>query len=538
MRGSAGLIGISALGPLLEACGGGGSSASTAAGTTVAGSSLKAAPKFAMLAPGSLPYMDVIQGFDANSYNVLRNGVEPLLKISPSGALGPGLATSFKQVDALTFVYELREGVEFWDGSALTPEDVIFSVQRSAGETSLVNYYWSTLKSATKTGPMEVTIKITQPTAFQPYIPAYAGLLVVSKKYAEKLGSKFGTPNGGTMGTGPYVIDSQWNADEGITLEANTSYWDKANEPLVRKVEYHVISDPSAALTAAQSGQVQGLLDPSPIEAGQWSHVGFSTISKPGLASVFFGFNTQMEPFDDVHARRAFAHCIDREGLASGVFKGGLEAATVITPPSQWAGMVSEAEARKNGAATMQYPFDVEAAKAELKKSKYPNGFTLECPVEPNRPYVLQTAEATAEALKQIGVDMSVKEISEEVYGENQANHEVPLQIVRYTADNNDPLNQQYYICFGKFAEKGQPNFANYKSAKMDKLLTTYDSTPIGSTKLKLANQVNELIQEDLPYAPVGWPDATILLKEGFGMKRWDGYTDTFGPLLNLLGAV
>lgn len=535
-RTSVALAGATTLSSLfLEACGGGSARSRTSA---VGGGALKPAKSLGVRSPGALPYLDVVQGFDPHSYNVLRNGVEPLLKIDAQGSLHPGLAASFRQPDPLTLIYALREDVEFWDGSKLTPEDVIFSIKRSAGSKSLVSYYWSSLKSATKTGPMEVTVKLTQPTAFQPFIPAYVGLLVVSKRFAEKLGPKFGTPGGGTMGTGPYIMDSQWNADEGITMHANPNYWDKANRALITTVHFSVITDPSAGLTAAQSGQTQAYLDPGPQETVQYSDVGFRPVVAPGLANVLFGFNVMTAPFDDIHVRRAFAHCIDRNGLANGPFKRGMKAATVLNTPSQWAGMLSLAQAIRRSAQTMQYPFSIADAKRELAQSKHPKGFSVELPVDPNRPFVLQTAQDTAANLKEIGINMTIKTITDDVYNTNQSDHGVPIQIVRYTADNNDPLNTQYYVCFGKYAVKGQTNFANYKSAKMDRLLTAYDSAPIGPEKLRLALAVNALIQIDLPYAAVGWVEATMLLQKGFGIKRWDGYTDTFGPLFNLVGKV
>ena len=61
---------------------------------------------------------------------IARHIFEPLVFMNELQALGPGLASSWKLIDDLTWEFKLRAGVKFHDGSALTADDVIFSFNR------------------------------------------------------------------------------------------------------------------------------------------------------------------------------------------------------------------------------------------------------------------------------------------------------------------------------------------------------------------------------------------------------------------------
>src|SRR5688572_9935086 len=53
----------------------------------------------------------------------------------------PGLAVSWKQTSPTTWVFNLRQGVKFHDGSDFTADDVVFSIKRGQGPTSNFRVY-------------------------------------------------------------------------------------------------------------------------------------------------------------------------------------------------------------------------------------------------------------------------------------------------------------------------------------------------------------------------------------------------------------
>ena len=112
--------------------------------------------------PASLDYA---YAFDYPDNSVLANVCESLLRLNPDYTLSPSLATSFSNPDPLTWVYELRDGVTFHDGSPLTAADAVASMQRIMDPT--VGSAWASVyqnvDSITQTGPMEVTVKTRIP---------------------------------------------------------------------------------------------------------------------------------------------------------------------------------------------------------------------------------------------------------------------------------------------------------------------------------------------------------------------------------------
>ena len=123
----------------------------------------------------------------------------------------------------------LKDGVTFWDGKPMTADDVVFSLGR-ARDAKLGGFYpqvFARVKDIKATGPLEVTITMTEPDYwFRSELSGPAGV-VLEKAFVEAAGEKFGTVDGGTMCTGPYKLDS-WKTGEGVTIVKNDTYWDTA----------------------------------------------------------------------------------------------------------------------------------------------------------------------------------------------------------------------------------------------------------------------------------------------------------------------
>lgn len=77
------------------------------------------------------PYsLDYAYAFDYADNQVLANMCESLLRLNPDYSLSPGLAESFANPDPLTWVYQIRDGVTFHDGTPLTAADAVASMNR------------------------------------------------------------------------------------------------------------------------------------------------------------------------------------------------------------------------------------------------------------------------------------------------------------------------------------------------------------------------------------------------------------------------
>ena len=132
----------------------------------------------------------------------------------------------------LTLVFTLHDGVKFWDGTTLTSDDVVYSLQRQTNP-KLGGFYgavFNRVASITATSPTVVTIKLKQPDYWLPGELSSTPGFIIEKKFAEAAGAKYGTPAGGAMCSGPYKLKN-WAVGDKLAVVANPDYWDKALAP-------------------------------------------------------------------------------------------------------------------------------------------------------------------------------------------------------------------------------------------------------------------------------------------------------------------
>jgi peptide/nickel transport system substrate-binding protein len=93
----------------------------------------------------------------------LQNIYEPLVRRDKQSKLEPGLAVKWGQTSPSTWFFDLRQGVKFHDGTPLTAEDVVFSLNRANGKGSNMLTYFATVKAIRKVGDFRVEIDTNVP---------------------------------------------------------------------------------------------------------------------------------------------------------------------------------------------------------------------------------------------------------------------------------------------------------------------------------------------------------------------------------------
>lgn len=122
---------------------------------------------------------------------------EGLLGFGDDLSLQPAVAESWKQPDNVTYVYTLRHGVTFGDGTPLTAEDVVasFLYQMNPKSASQLAAFFSSVDTVTATGDNEVTVKLKAPNVQFQYTPAHMAGFLFSKKQLEEFPEDIGTPD-------------------------------------------------------------------------------------------------------------------------------------------------------------------------------------------------------------------------------------------------------------------------------------------------------------------------------------------------------
>ncbi|GGF19250.1 ABC transporter substrate-binding protein [Subtercola lobariae] len=267
--------------------------------------------------------VDPFQSADYTPNMINSNMCENLMAQTPDFQIKPNLAASFTNPDPLTWVYELRTDVTFWDGTPMTADDVVFSMEHNlTDKTSFYNYLYANVASIVKTGDSEVTVKLNAPDyLFNQELASYAGV-VVEKKFYDEHGTDVGTPTVGVMCTGPYQYDT-WTQGQSITLTRYDNYWNKSLTPKVKELDFTFLTDDAAITSGLLSGQIDGTYSP-PI-AGE-AQLKASSVGKyyegPAPLAVNLVVANPNGALSNANVRKALELAIDWKGIGKQVYGG------------------------------------------------------------------------------------------------------------------------------------------------------------------------------------------------------------------------
>lgn len=324
------------------------------------------------------------------------------------------LAKSWEQVDDTTWLFKLRDGVTFHDGSAFTAEDVIFSMDRALAETSNFKHVLASVKSykALDDTTVEIITKMPNPILLNDLLD----LMILDKQWAKAHGA--GVPinlQAGEKaysathanGTGPYKLVSRAQGEKTV-LAANRNYWGKIGN--VSEVILTPINNASTLVSALLSSDVD-LVMPLPLQdiGRVEASKGVKVISSPEARTMYLGMDQWRDqiiespvkgnPFKDLRVRQAFAHAINAQAIIDRVMQGHATLATQY---------VMEKVNGFNPNLT-RLSYDPEKAKALLAEAGYPNGFELTMDCSTDR-YVNdgQICQAVVSLLAKIGVKINL----------------------------------------------------------------------------------------------------------------------------------
>jgi len=300
-----------------------------------------------------------------------------LTKTDQLATLRPGLAEKWEQApgDTKTWIFHLRKGVKFHDGSDFNADAVIWNLDRyfkndspqfEAAASGMSKARVPLMGSYKKVDDATVAITTTTPASYFPYMAVY--LLFTSPTSFEKAGKDWGkVATLPAAGTGPFKI-SRVVPRERVELLKNDGYWDAAKKAKVDKVVLMPVPEANARLAALRSGQVDWIEVPPADGIASLQSAGF-TITKGSYPHVwpwFFNIGATNSPFKDVRVRQALNYCVDRDGIVQ--FLSG-----TAEPSVGWL----KASDPNFGSPTNRYKFDPAKGKAMLAEA----GFTPQKPL-------------------------------------------------------------------------------------------------------------------------------------------------------------
>ena len=454
--------------------------------------------------------LDPAFAYDHTTNQVVNQITEGLLTLDSDGVIQNKLCKSWQAMDPLTYVYDIRDDVKFSDGTPMTMDDVLFSVKRHM-DTALASYlawFFDNVESIEQTGDWQLTVKLSKPDASWQYAFASTAGHIISKAYCEAHPDDFGTPTGGILGTGAYVLDS-WTTGSEIVLKANDNYW-AGETPDAKTVDFQVIEDDTTRITAMVNGQLDLTLDPPTELLSQLESAGNVQLSEvPAFSVLYMAMNCQKEPFNDVNVRKAISYAIDKKALYDSMLtkEGTLANSSVPFSESLYG---ADAAAWKEFVPTVpECTADLEKAKAAMAASAYPDGFDCTLAVN-NNSLRNSIALYVQQALKQIGINVTIEtksgdEMITVQFGSNGRDYD--MAIVKWEADYPDPSGNVYPLYYSANASEGGANTCNYANPAYDALIDTeLASTDLSERTASMESALN-ILAEDCPsvifYYPV-----------------------------------
>jgi ABC-type transport system substrate-binding protein len=283
--------------------------------------------------------------------------------------VAPGLATSWEvdEIDRTRWVFHLRKGVKFHDGTDFNADAVVFNLGRIFDEKSpqfdapaspIVRSILSMLKSWEKIDDDTVAIYTTLPFSYFPYL--VPRILMVSPTAWEKAGRNWTEFGKAPAGTGPFKI-TKVTPRVSVEMSRNPDYWDPERVPKLDRMIVMPMPEANTRVAALRAGQVDWIEVPPADAIDSLKAAGFQISLWPYPHTWPYVLNTSgTSPFRDRRVRQAANYAVDREGLVK-LLNGTAEPATGLYPEGH----------PVFGNPINHYSFDPAKAKALLKEAGY-----------------------------------------------------------------------------------------------------------------------------------------------------------------------
>ena len=365
--------------------------------TTVAMLGTLAAPAFArdtitlgmVLEPPTLdPTANAAAAIDEVVYANLFQG---LTRIALDGSVQPALAESWQaEAGGKAYVFHLRPGVTFHDGSTFDARDVIFSLDRARApdSTNAQKALFQGIASVQAIDPQTVRIGLTAPDGGLPFKLAWGDAVMLDQASIASIATH-------PVGTGPFKF-GEWRQGDRIRLDAYDGYW--GPRPALKSATFRFIPDPSAAFAAMMAGDLDAFpIYPAPETLPQLqADPRFKVLIGTTEGETILAMNHKNAHLSDGRIRAAIAHAINRQDLIEGAMFGyGTPIGTHFPPHHpDYADLTGASD------------YDPQAAKTLLAQAGAEN-LTLRLALPPP-PYARRGGEILAAQLRAVGIQTRI----------------------------------------------------------------------------------------------------------------------------------
>ena len=433
----------------------------------------------------------------AGTREVLFNLYEGLVKATSSGAIEAAVASDYQVADdAKSILFTLRDGIKYWDGTAVTVDDVIFSINRYAdiqGEESA----FSVLESVEAQGDNQILVTLSEANSEFIYLLTCA---IIPASYDE-------TTEECPQGTGPFKFVS-YTAGESLEVEKNENYW-KENCPYLDAVTFKIVTDADTAILQLNSGTLDIYQYLTSDQAASIDSEKFNIqVGNVNYVQGMF-LNNAAEPFDNELVRQAIYYAVDRQEISDMLFDGKSHIIGTNLIPAMSAYYDESLETA--------YTHDVEKAKELLKEAGYEDGFEFTITVPNNYAPHEGTAQIIAENLAEVGITANIELVEFTTWYSDcyvDRNYEATVVAVDGT------LAPSSY--FSKNVSTASNNFTNYSNPEFDEVYEQALAETDLDKKVDYYRQLQKILSDDA--ASIYCQDPSNLLAINADLEGYEFY--------------
>jgi peptide/nickel transport system substrate-binding protein len=398
------------------------------------------------------------------------NVYEGLVQFAADGSALPRLALSWEiSSDGLTYVFHLKSGVRFHDGSEFDAAAARYSLERilAPGSTNPQRARLRAIRAIEAVDPLTLRVLLSRRSGGLLQSLAFGSAVMVSPASAMNNAVQ-------PIGTGPFRF-LRWRRGDSITLERNPDY--QGPPALLSQVTFKFITDPTAAFAALMAGDVDAFSNyPAPESFSQFAvDRRFKVLTGTTEMETVLGLNERVAPLRNVLVRRAISYALDRHAIIDGAMFGYGTPIGSHFPPGNPAYVDL----------TGMYPHDIAKAKELLTQAGYPHGFSMTLKLPPPS-YARRSGEIVASQLAQIGIRVQIENLEwaqwlDQVY----TRHDFDMSIVGHA----EPLDYDIYA--------RDDYYFGYSSPEFKALIAALDDSVDPAARKDLLQQIQRKLADD-----------------------------------------
>jgi peptide/nickel transport system substrate-binding protein len=420
----------------------------------------------------------------------------------------PGLFSAWQTPtveNPLRWVFTVREGVKFHDGSDMDADAIMFNLDRTLSDKApnydgpaapIVKATISMLDKYEKVDDKTIAMTTLYPFSWFPFI--LTRVLIVSPAQYAKVGKNWQAFAKSPSGTGPFKI-TKVVANQYAELSRNPDYWDKGRVPRLDKMVVYPMPEATTRMAALRSGQVDWIEVPPPDGIDSLKAAGFNIVLWPYPHIWPYVLNTEPgSPFADKRVRQAANYAIDREGLCK-LLNNTAVPATGFYPEDN----------PIFGKPTQHYTYDPAKARQLLKDAGYGPDKPLKAKIMistscsgqmvplPMNEFLQQNFQAAG-----MQIDFDVVEWGTVIIAIRSDPKAPPSHGddgVNMSLGATDDSTMWRFFDSVSFSPKNY-NWGHYKNPEVDKLIDAALATFDHDEQVKLLSQAHAMVVDDAPW--------------------------------------